>query len=694
MANRRTGALGNNARYDLAAQVAANYAALPADAGDAQRGAARAFASLADTANELAGRAIKKRNEALAEAATHEGIVAAQGAVPLPGEDGADRPTGPLALRRDGSIQGEAFDEALLNAAWSRANARLSAGLGDAHTQFRDDPKAFDTRAGELQKEFLGIFETDAETKEKALTTYFSRYAPYKQDIAARYQTKLDNDRKDAALEETAALTEGLEKSAYLLGGTKGSDEQLSSLTTQAFAAINNAVKAGAITPTEGRKRRDAASKSLITARLQGMFDALESPLEKEEFAKGLAEDWAKDGALGKLSYGEFGELRKHFEYAAGRAREEKEADLGFQRERFAGLIQDDVASMAATGSGVKVGDKAIDAAEVSSILGPDKAQAWLDDRAAAQDLYRATSGMERLTADQIDARLAGLEPAAGAQGFAARSALAAKAAKHADGILKLRAEDPARAVETDPQVAAAQELVAQKADGADRGLVDARLTAQAALGIPELALQPLTNAEAAAMADHLTLLENDPAALNQAIKGMIAQSQATYGDHADEVMAQVLRAQGVDKETSLIGASLMRKMGLGQLPSPAEAKALDQAQERDMADKAMNGDPVVKPKLANRGDVAKAGQAPQPRNPKVPNAAQVERLRGNPDLAPDFDERFGAGSAEGFLRPRPDAPARRALPDGSVELAYPDGTIEIYRLNGEVELVIPKGAQ
>lgn len=694
MANRRTGALGNNARYDLAAQVAANYAALPADAGDAQRGAARAFASLADTANELAGRAIKKRDTALADAGAQEGLTAAQAAVPLPGEDGADRPVGPLPLRRDGSVQSEAYNEAILQAGYSRANARLSAGLADAYNQFKDDLPGFDKRAEELRTEFLKVLEQDAETQEKGDVAFYTRKVAFKQDIAARRQTKAENDRKDAALEEAIALTEGLEKSAYLLGGTKGSDEQLSSLTNQAFAAINNAVQAGAITPAEGRKRRDAASKSLVTARLQGVFDALESPLEKEEFAKGLAEDWTKDGALGKLSYGEFGQLRQHFEYAARRATEEKEADLGFQRERFAGLIQDDIASMAATGAGVKIGDKAIDAAEVAAILGPEKAQAWLDERAAAQDLYRATSGMERLTPDQIDARLAGLEPAAGSQGFAARSALAAKAAKHADGILKLRAEDPARAVDADPQVVAAQELVAQKADGADRGLVDARLTAQAALGIPELARQPLTNAEAAAMADHLTLLENDPATLDQAIKGMIAQSQATYGDHGDEVMAQILRARGVDRETSMLGATIMRKMGLGQLPSPAEAKALDQAQERDMADKAMNGDPVVKPKLANRGDVAKAGQAPQPRNPKVPNAAQVERLRGNPDLAPDFDERFGAGSAEGFLRPRPDAPARRALPDGSVELAYPDGTIEIYRLNGEVELVIPKGAQ
>ena len=150
------------------------------------------------------------------------------------------------------------------------------------------------------------------------------------------------------------------------------------------------------------------------------------------------------------------------------------------------------------------------------------------------------------------------------------------------------------------------------------------------------------------------------------------------------QVMAQVLRVNGVSREASAVAVGLMRKIGLGAVPSAADGKAMDGALKRDAASDAMAGQSRRPAMAPNRADAFRQAQPPKAKR-TVPNAAQVELLRKDPKLAPIFDERFGKGEAEKYLKGDQSWTTRR-LPDGSSELLYEDGWIETIHPDGSVD--------
>jgi len=147
-----------------------------------------------------------------------------------------------------------------------------------------------------------------------------------------------------------------------------------------------------------------------------------------------------------------------------------------------------------------------------------------------------------------------------------------------------------------------------------------------------------------------------------------------------------------MDRQSSALGAAIMRKMGLGIMPTPEDAARMDRAMEMDAADKAMAGNPVVKPKIQEPPkpgslDGTRAGvfTKKQPRKRSEPNAAQIELLRKSPDLAPHFDERFGQGMSETYLKPHSEILSRTQLGDGSTETTYSDGWVEVVGGDGSI---------
>src|SRR5207248_5047532 len=87
-------------------------------------------------------------------------------------------------------------------------------------------------------------------------------------------------------------------------------------------------------------------------------------------------------------------------------------------------------------------------------------------------------------------------------------------------------------------------------------------------------------------------------------------------------------------------------------------------------------------PGAVNRFQIA---QSRKTKPPSQPNAAQVELLRKSPELAGQFDAKFGQGAAKKFLEPHGDVDILNYGPDGSVETLYTDGWAEVRHPDGSI---------
>jgi hypothetical protein len=587
----------------------------------------------------------------------------------------------PLALRRDGTIAGDAHDRAIFETAGWKMQAGMDAELGAAYENNKDDPAAFQAAIKEVADKYVKqAGEIGPEVSMKIKERAAGQLLTFGRDVASRNEQKVEGERKTAALAAVDEATKGIDRQAYLIGANEDGDERLSALASQAHASVDAALASGAITPEQARGKREDIATGLVTSRIQGVFDALDNPAAKLAFVDGLDEQYADPSSpLAALAPETFKRMRDGLAVDARQMTEKATAASALQKYTLKRAMADDLASLETTGQGGTLDGAPIDANAVARALGPDDAAQWLELRGMKRKLWEATSTMPIQNAEQIEATLARLEPKAGEEGFAIKQQVFEAADKQAQQILKQRREDPAAAAELAfPEIAKAEEPQAK---------AFARLDAQAALGVPEKLRQPLTVAEARGLADRIELVEDNPDALQPELETMMGEMQKQFGPLADNVMVQVFEQRGIGEVTAQMGLGLMREMNLGQMPTRGHLQVYGEARRTDMADKAMAGD-APKPKVQTG-----YRRGPEPANPnakaagraKAPNAAQINLLRKNPEMAPQFDAKFGQGAAEQFSKNR-DQPVRRKLANGAVELTYPDGWVETLNADGSVD--------
>ncbi|WP_189429048.1 hypothetical protein, partial [Mesorhizobium sp. M1D.F.Ca.ET.184.01.1.1] len=117
------------------------------------------------------------------------------------------------------------------------------------------------------------------------------------------------------------------------------------------------------------------------------------------------------------------------------------------------------------------------------------------------------------------------------------------------------------------------------------------------------------------------------PALQSKAMSQLVDQVQATYGPHADAVLKQILQVQGIDKEMAGFGAGLFARLNRGNKPSIGDKRQGGVMSETDAA--------------------AHAGTAKGSDAWPVPNYKQMQMLSANPDLAPQYDQKFGPGASK-----------------------------------------------
>lgn len=154
-------------------------------------------------------------------------------------------------------------------------------------------------------------------------------------------------------------------------------------------------------------------------------------------------------------------------------------------------------------------------------------------------------------------------------------------------------------------------------------------------VGIPEDNRIPITRAEALALWKpiELAVKGGDASEVRDALKATAKDAQAAFGEHADDVIAAILREGKASRETSETAAAVLRRLARDEPPTRDETRALDNAQKNDAARTAVSG------------------LSPTPQVFPAPDAGAIGLLRRTPALKEQYDRVYGPGAADKVLK-------------------------------------------
>ncbi|WP_050763515.1 transglycosylase SLT domain-containing protein [Roseibium sp. TrichSKD4] len=556
--------------------------------------------------------------------------------------------TEPLALRRDGTLHGDAFDAAAIRAYSWRVSEGLSTDLANAYQDFGDDPGGFANRMSEIRETYLKDPNlADPEVREAFEKSFAQQSRGYRLKVATNQEGQLRQEELAATQGAISARERDIERQAHALGANDDGDAILHQQLQQSHSMVDAAVEAGTLTPLQGQRKKESLSLSAVRGRAQGVFDALDTPAKKEQFALSLLEDWQSgEGPIAQLDHGSVKALSQSLYRDARALANKQDAETKLKKTRIKSLINDDIASIEKTGKSVDFEAAGIPPETLVTALTPEEYQSWQEGKDIAGRIYDAVADLDTLSAEEIEQRLEALEPEAGSEGFRDQEAILTAAERKARSVLKLRSLDPARAVEESfDEIGELADMTDPEDPQTIIDLVGARLRAQETLDIPELARQPLTVAEATNLAR--ALKAGDDASQVAAMQDLVEQAQMAYGDYADEVLRQVLQVHGVDRELAKAGAQMFKKISKNERPNEQDFRKADLGRELGASD-------------------ASFGAAPDPATTPVPPYQAIQLLLDQPDLAPSFDKKYGQGAAERVLSGRRNDPYRRRVEGGT----------------------------
>lgn len=278
----------------------------------------------------------------------------------------------------------------------------------------------------------------------------------------------------------------------------------------------------------------------------------------------------------------------------------------------------------------------------------------------AAQREHSVVTPLQDMSPAEADAHLAKYAPNHNdtSENYKAAHDIQKKGDDEWTRVQESREEDPARAVESAPEVMQAKDARLNPApirqlDGslapgphppaqqANQSLMDARIAAQTRLGIPDYMQSPITKAEA-----HDILGMQNPSNLTD---DQFTQKAYAASDRAEQMFGPKYAQEALKHAFSYlisgetrkqVAADVMAKLARDEALNSSDLHALTQARTLDPL-----ASFVDRPNI--RADTSLPLPAAATTLPTVqPNKEQIQFLQQNPQSWQDFDKKFGSGSA------------------------------------------------
>jgi hypothetical protein len=353
-------------------------------------------------------------------------------------------PTEPLALRRDGTIRGEAYDDAAAGAVAWRMQQGLSTELFNAHQQFSEDPEQFAAAVSDIRARYAADPNlSDPRLREVFDKSFSERSEAYARDVSAKRDRQLREEQQVSFAEGYDAQRIDIERQAQVLGANPNGDAIITRQVAQAAAQIDGAVELGTITPAQASKFKADIAETAARGRIQGVFEALPTPEQKEQFALTLLEDWREgEGPLAALPFDTVRAMSDTFRRDAREQINQRQASNKAEVARLATLADDDIASIQETGKGLDP-SSGLTPDRVLELSGADGLASWQAAREKAGRIFDATNGMDKQSAEDIVERLDIIKPKPGTPGYTEAIEVFQLAQKRAQDVLKERQTDP-----------------------------------------------------------------------------------------------------------------------------------------------------------------------------------------------------------------------------------------------------------
>ena len=344
--------------------------------------------------------------------------------------------------------------------------------------------------------------------------------------------------------------------------------------------------------------------------------------------------------------------------------------------------VLDDIERIRDTGQPKVGADGTTSLQRASRVLGKNQIDRFASKWKEAEAEYKAVAPLKEMSEDEALAHLSGLLPDAGAEG-SDNYKIADRAAQKAESawkkIKEARLKDPAGAVAKSPEVATAAERIKavnpEMALGVDENgeislvssdgrapparatemILEARMEAQARLGIPSYQRKVLTKREAEQLldmpADQGLLSERD---YTRKLRAAVDKSEELYGRNYGRAAfesAVALHIKG--KEHRKEAAGLVSKMVRGEAVKARDFERLNSLEEIDRIGRVFDTQrpldedrPAISPMLGAPSAASDTAAAAGKRVAKKPNDQQLEWVSQDPEgRQPIFDLEFGKGA-------------------------------------------------
>ncbi|TRL39889.1 hypothetical protein FNA46_07785 [Rhizobium straminoryzae] len=368
----------------------------------------------------------------------------AAGALPAADRPPQVLPTAPLALRRDGTIYGEAYDNAVMSAYTWRMQQGVSTDLFAIQQQYSDDPEKFAAALADVRAKYEADPNLSDPLLKEAFNRSFSQQSEaYVRNVQAQADKRMRQEQLSAFADGFDAQRVDIERQAQLLGANPEGDTIIGQQVGRVTMQIDRAAALGTITPLQAAKYKADLAETAAFGRVQGVYEALPTPEQKEQFALQMLDEWrAGKGPLARLPYDTVKARSELFRRDARAEINQRQAANKAEASRLATLADDDVASIQTTGKGLDP-STGLTPERVLQLSGEQGLQQWQAARERAGRIYDATNGMEAQSAADIRDRLELIQPKAGTPGYAEALDVYQLAQKRAQDVLKERQTDP-----------------------------------------------------------------------------------------------------------------------------------------------------------------------------------------------------------------------------------------------------------